>query len=225
MKGYRTGEHALAIYLSSIAGFVDTLGFLYLGGYFLSFMSGNTTRLTAAVNAGKWDVAATAGGVMVLFLVGVGIGALISQLGRRYLPRTRTREVILLFICATSTIASVMVLTGHEQWAVYSLSFTVGAMNSTFERDGEVSISLTYMTGTLVKMSQRFVAALFGGPHLDWLRYFALWMALACGALLGGWMYVQVGLHAVLVVTGMLYAGTVTALVYRQWRRNRGLAV
>ena len=98
-------------------------------------------------------------------------------------------------------------------------------MNSTFERDGEVSISLTYMTGTLVKMSQRFVAALFGGPHLDWLRYFALWMALACGALLGGWMYVQVGLHAVLVVTSMLYAGTVTALVYRQWRRNRGLAV
>lgn len=47
MRDYRRGEHALAIYLSSITGFVDTIGFMYLGGYFLSFMSGNTTRLTA----------------------------------------------------------------------------------------------------------------------------------------------------------------------------------
>jgi len=38
MKGYRRGEHALAIFLSAVAGFVDTIGFMYLGGYFLSFM-------------------------------------------------------------------------------------------------------------------------------------------------------------------------------------------
>ena len=38
MEGYRRGERALAVYLSSITGFIDALGFLYLGGFFLSFM-------------------------------------------------------------------------------------------------------------------------------------------------------------------------------------------
>lgn len=225
MKGYRRGEHALAIYLSSIAGFVDTIGFMYLGGYFLSFMSGNTTRLTAALNDGHLDVATKAGLLMLLFLVGVAIGALISQLGQRYLPPTRTREVILLFVCLTSAIASVWVATGHEDMAVYSLSFTVGAMNSTFERNGEVSISLTYMTGTLVKMAQRFVAAFFGGPHSAWLINFALWLSLACGALMGGRCYVEFGLYSVWVVTVLLVAGTVAALVNRHMRRSRGLHV
>lgn len=225
VKDYRTGEHALAMYLSSVAGFVDTLGFMYLGGYFLSFMSGNTTRLTAAVNAGNWDVAAIAGGVMLLFLVGVAIGAVISQLGKRYLPPTRTREAVLLFVCAMSIVASIWVIAGQEQLAVFSLSFTVGAMNSTFERGGEVSISLTYMTGTLVKMAQNFVNALFGGPHSAWLKHFGMWAALATGALLGGWVYVQIGLHAIFVVTALLIAGTVAALINRQRRRNRGLPV
>lgn len=225
MKGYRRGEHALAIYLSSIAGFVDTIGFMYLGGYFLSFMSGNTTRLTAAVNAGKWDVVLIAGTLMLTFLVGVAVGALISQLGQRHLPPTRTREAILLFICLSTTTASLLVALHIERPAVYLLSFAVGSMNSTFERNGEVSISLTYMTGTLVKMSQRFVGAFFGGTHADWLSYFALWASLACGALLGGMAYVELGLRAVWVVNAMLIAGTVAALMNRQRRRNRGLPV
>ncbi|WP_269493021.1 DUF1275 family protein [Corynebacterium genitalium] len=156
---------------------------------------GNTTRMTAAVNAGKWDVATIAGSIMLIFLIGVAVGALISQLGQRYLPPTRTREAILLFICLTSTVASGLVAGGVDKLAVYVLSFTVGAMNSTFERGGEVSISLTYMTGTLVKMSQRFVGAFFGG------------------------------LRAVWVVNVMLVAATAAALVNRQRRRDRGLPV
>nr|VDG62898.1 Predicted membrane protein [Streptococcus thermophilus] len=204
---------------------MDTIGFMYLGGYFLSFMSGNTTRMTAAVNAGKWDVALTAGSIMLTFLIGVAVGALISQLGQRHLPPTRTREAILLFICLMSTAASGLVAAGVDKLAVYVLSFTVGAMNSTFERGGEVSISLTYMTGTLVKMSQRFVGAFFGGKHADWLGHFALWASLACGALLGGMAYVELGLRAVWVVNLMLVAATAAALVNRQQRRNRGLPV
>lgn len=225
MEEYRFGERALAWYLSSITGFIDALGFLYLGGFFLSFMSGNTTRLTASAVEGVWDVAGKAAGVMALFLVGVMIGALISRLGHRHLPPTRPREAVLLFVCLTATIASVWTVTGHETPAVLSLSFTVGAMNSIFERDGEVSISLTYMTGTLVKMSQRFVGAFFGGSHRDWIAYFLLWVSLAAGALLGGATYTTIGLKAVWVVTAMLLAGTVAALANRQRRRAKGLPV
>ncbi|MDO5029801.1 MAG: YoaK family protein [Corynebacterium sp.] len=225
MKAYRSGERLLAAYLSTITGFIDALGFMYLGGYFLSFMSGNTTRLTTGLTEGDLEVVGKAGGLMMLFLIGVAIGALISQLGERHLPPTRTREAILLFICLTSVIASIGVVVGNPTLAVLSLSFTVGAMNSTFERDGEVSISLTYMTGTLVKMAQRFVGAFFGESHRGWLMYLTQWAALALGAIIGGFSYVHLGLYSVWVVTGLLIAGTVVALAYRQWRRNRRLPV
>ncbi|WP_334121187.1 DUF1275 family protein [Glutamicibacter sp.] len=32
-----------------MAGFVDGVGFVHFGGYFLSFMSGNSTRSSAAL--------------------------------------------------------------------------------------------------------------------------------------------------------------------------------
>ena len=34
-----------AAYLSALAGYVDALAFLKLGGFFVSFISGNSTRL------------------------------------------------------------------------------------------------------------------------------------------------------------------------------------
>lgn len=225
MQGYRLGEKALAVYLSSITGFIDAMGFLYLGGFFLSFMSGNTTRLTAAAAEANWQVVAKASGVMGLFLVGVMIGALISRLGHKYLPPTRPREAVLLFVCLTASIASAWVATGATLPAVLSLSFTVGAMNSTFERNGEVSISLTYMTGTLVKMSQRFVGAFFGGSHRDWIHYFLLWLSLAIGAIFGGVCFTLIGLKAIWVVTAMIIGGTAAALVNRERRRRAGLPV
>lgn len=225
MEGYRLGERVLAWYLSSITGFIDALGFLYLGGFFLSFMSGNTTRMTAAAVEGGWDVVARAAGVMALFLLGVMIGSLISRLAHRRLPPTRPREVVLLFVCLTVTIASALVLAGHELAAVLSLSFTVGAMNSIFERDGEVAISLTYMTGTLVKMSQRFVGAFFDGTHAAWFGYFLLWLSLAVGAVLGGLSYLALGIRAVWVVAALVLLGTAAALVNRSRRRRRGLPV
>lgn len=35
--------------LTAIAGFIDALAFIELGGYFASFMSGNTTQLGLAM--------------------------------------------------------------------------------------------------------------------------------------------------------------------------------
>ena len=60
MIQYRRRAHILDFALAMLAGFVDVLGFLKLGGLLVSFMSGNSTRLAVGL-ATQSGVAATAG--------------------------------------------------------------------------------------------------------------------------------------------------------------------
>ena len=45
---------SLACALSALAGYVDGIGFLHLGGLFVSFMSGNSTRMGVSLAEGQW---------------------------------------------------------------------------------------------------------------------------------------------------------------------------
>src|SRR6202030_657341 len=72
---------ALACALSALAGYVDAIGFLQLGGLFVSFMSGNSTRMGVYLAAGDWARAAEALGLIALFVIGAACGSLIV-LGR-----------------------------------------------------------------------------------------------------------------------------------------------
>ena len=71
----------LACALSALAGYVDAIGFLHLGGLFVSFMSGNSTRMGVSLAEGQWLHAAEALGLIALFVVGAAAGSLIV-LGR-----------------------------------------------------------------------------------------------------------------------------------------------
>jgi len=42
-------DQARAIGLAAIAGYVDAIAFVDLGGFFVSFMSGNSTRLAVGL--------------------------------------------------------------------------------------------------------------------------------------------------------------------------------
>ncbi len=72
---------ALACALSALAGYVDGIGFLHLGGLFVSFMSGNSTRMGVSLAARDWLDAAEALGLIALFVIGAAAGSLIV-LGR-----------------------------------------------------------------------------------------------------------------------------------------------
>src|SRR5947209_19605283 len=71
----------LASMLSALAGYVDGIGFLHLGGLFVSFMSGNATRAGVSLADGHWYDAAEAFGLIALFVVGAAFGSLLV-LGR-----------------------------------------------------------------------------------------------------------------------------------------------
>ena len=82
----------------------------------------------------------------------------------------------------------------------------MGAANATFERGGEVSIGVTYMTGTLVKIGQHLAQMIAGRRRWDWVPYLLLWTSFFIGAGLGPWAFPVWG-------TAALFAASAAALV------------
>ena len=190
MNRYDKRVRLLAAGISALAGFVDAIGFVSLGGFFVSFMSGNTTRMAVGVAAGA-EAALIAAGLITLFVLGVMTGTL---LGRRSGPRRAVR--VLLLVMALLAIAAICGDAGLIAGAAAAMALAMGAENAVFEREGEVRIGLTYMTGTLVKLGQHLTTALTGGPTLGWVPYLLLWLGLASGAVLGAIVYPVMGLNA-----------------------------
>jgi hypothetical protein len=142
-------------------------------------MSGNSTRLAVGL-AGLPAEALIAGRLIASFLVGVIAGSLIGRMAGEW-----RRPVVLALVAAMLAAAAGTASVNAPDLAVLFVAAAMGAENTTFERDGEVSIGLTYMTGALVKLGQRIAGALTGGPRLAWLPYALLWLGLVTGAVGG----------------------------------------
>jgi uncharacterized membrane protein YoaK (UPF0700 family) len=70
----------------------------------------------------------------------------------------------------------------------------MGASNNVLTREGEVSIGVTYMTGSIVKLGQRIAMAFTGGDRFGWVPYFALWLGFVAGVVGGAASYARFGL-------------------------------
>lgn len=191
-----------AVALAALAGFVDASGFLLAGGYFVSFMSGNTTRL--AVDLATDTAAAIVPALLILgFLSGVIAGALVAlKAGARRKP------AVLALVSTALFLAAFLHTMAFTATALGALVVAMGALNNTFQRGGEVSVGLTYMTGALVRMGQGIALALSGRPG-EWRGHLALWSGLASGALGGalawsrwetGCLWLAAGFAAVMVL-------------------------
>lgn len=190
MLRYQRRHWALATALASIAGFVDAIGFLKLGGFFVSFMSGNSTQ--AGVAFARFATPSfTALALIGLFVAGVIAGSLIAQASPISRQTTGIGTVAVLL-----TLAAALQSFGLDVAAIAAMTLAMGGANVVFERDGEVSIGVTYMTGTLVKAGQRIAEALMGGRRLAWLPYILLWSGLVLGAGLGTLAYQAIAMRA-----------------------------
>jgi len=63
-------QERLAIFLALIAGYIDATGLIQWKTY-VSFMSGNTTSLGAAISTGKYGIIITSITVISCFLLGI----------------------------------------------------------------------------------------------------------------------------------------------------------
>lgn len=200
---------ALACVLAALAGYVDASGFLATGGYFVSFMSGNSTRLGIGVAQGVQD-GAIAASLILCFLVGVVAGALLG-----HAARNRRRTVVLLVVGLLLATSAALSPTAVVPVIVAPMALAMGMINNVFERNGEVSIGVTYMTGSLVKLGQRIAAALLGNDRRSWIPYFVLWSSFVAGVVGGALAYPRVGLAG-------LWSGAMTAgvLAIVSWDRR-----
>src|SRR5712692_1564318 len=74
----------IGLVLTALAGWVDAIGYLRLGGFFPSFMSGNTTQLGIALSHADWISAALPALLVGLFVTGAFAGATIADCGTRW---------------------------------------------------------------------------------------------------------------------------------------------
>lgn len=178
---------ALAVALSALAGYVDSLGFLQLGGYFVSFMSGNSTQVGV-------DLMKKGPLLPLLLILGFVAGVIAGSLiGRRL---THRRPVLLAFVALLLFAAAAAHAASIDSAAIAAMVFAMGAENTIFEEDGDVRFGVTYVTGSLVKMGQKIAAAFTGGRRGDWAPYFLLWAGLVCGAIAGAASYLRWGLNS-----------------------------
>lgn len=168
-----------AIALAGLAGFVDAAGFLSADGYFVSFMSGNTTRL--GVNLATDPARASIPALLIAgFVLGVAAGGIVAGVAGRW-RKLGVLGLVTLCLLVAALSRSAGAVTG----SVASMVIAMGALNATFQRGGEAAIGLTYMTGALVRMGQGLAAAILGRPRGNWQSFLALWSGLAAGAVGG----------------------------------------
>lgn len=198
--------HSLAISLSFLAGFVDAVGFLQLGGHFVSFMSGNSTQLAVGIAAGNIEKALLLMAIIVLFVSGAMLGTAIRHFSVRPVFGVLSCVTLLLFLAAASNELGLPFL------AIASMALAMGAENSSFKREGDV-VGLTYMTGTLVKLGQHLVNAMTGGEKFAWLPYLLLWLGLLTGGVSGALSFYVFDLHALWIAVA--WAGAMVLFAVR----------
>lgn len=221
MPNIRPRELGLALCLTTAAGFLDAVGFLDLGGYFISFMSGNTTRLSAEIVGHSAVGVGKALGIIGLFVAGTVVGSVVYRLGDMLAARGRRIAVDgrVAVLAGTTGVVGLSAVAAELSWfpfpPILIVAVAMGMLNATFLSDGEVSVGLTYMTGTLVRAGQRLAEVFFGGPRWSWLRPVGQWLSLALGATLGAWAYTQLGLTVLWFVFAALLVITVVTQVVR----------
>lgn len=125
----------------------------------------------------------------------------------------RRKSIVLAFSTTILMASAGLVMWGAPVAAALCLAVAMGSLNNVFLRKGEVSIGVTYMTGTLVRAGQRLAGALRGEEPSDWHSYLLLWASLFSGAVTGA--AVAVSSPALSVAVAAALAVVMTLLAHR----------
>ena len=182
MNSIDRSRRRLAIAAAALAGYVDATGFLSANRYFVSFMSGNTTRLGVDLIASPATAFIPA--LLILgFVFGVFGGAILAARAGR-----QRKFAVLLLVASLLALTALAASARQIEMALACMVLAMGALNNTFQRNGEVTVGLTYMTGALVKLGMGLARRIAGHRDSGWLSWAQLWAGLLAGAVLGAYL-------------------------------------
>jgi uncharacterized membrane protein YoaK (UPF0700 family) len=214
-------EARLSWVLAGLAGVLGATAFMHSEGYFVTFMTGNAQRAVLGYFRGDVLVSVTAGLLLLCFVAGVVVASMWRR--RFWSGHPHGPTVLTTFSLLAATGLDVI----DEGWEQTQLDFApimlvvfgVGALNTSFVKEGEVSVPLSYVTGTLVKMGQGIERHIAGGTAADWLGYFLLFASFVSGAAVGGCISLVVNGTWMLVVASVACALTTGYTYFHQDRR------
>lgn len=187
--------------LTALAGFVDAIGFIRLGGLYTSLMSGNTTQLAVAIGHGEAHTALLPLLLILAFLVGAVTGGAIAALA----PERWATPAILAFEAVAVATAFVSARENFQLGtASLFLSLAMGAQNAVLAQVQGFRAGTTFVTGALFAFGQKLALALAGrGPRLGWVGDGLVWFALLVGAFAGTLAHMQLDIDALAIPGGI----------------------
>jgi len=207
--------------LAVLAGVLGATAFTHSAGYFVTFMTGNAQRAVLGYFRGDVVVSVTAALLLLCFVGGVVVASVCRR--HFWVAHPHGPTVLTTFSLVAATVLDII----DEGWEENFLDFPpimlvvfgIGALNTSFVKDGEVSVPLSYVTGTLVKMGQGIERHIAGGKASDWLGYLLLFTSFVLGAAIGGAISVLVNGTVMLVVASVMCALTTGYTYFHQDRR------
>jgi uncharacterized membrane protein YoaK (UPF0700 family) len=217
----RNWHLVFGLLLTALAGYVDALGFVRLGGFYASFMSGNTTQIGVTLAHGALTPAIIPLVLIGLFLAGATLGSALSIAA----PSGWQTPVVLaaeaLFVAAALAAGLQM---PDSLLTSALMAFAMGAQNAVLGA-GPVKgfrAGTTFVTGALFGFGQKLAAALMRtGDPLGWVGDAIVWLALMGGALTGAAVYQAIGIYALILPAALagLLALMASLFVARRPRR------
>lgn len=204
---------ALVASLSVLAGMTDAIGFM-ASGDFVSFMSGNTTRLAVAISEGDLGLTGRLTLLVATFILGNALGVIISRISKRHaLP---------LLLCIATLLCGAAAWPLAEQLpAVLAAIIAMGMLNAAVEQVNGLPVGLTYVTGALSRFGRGLGRWLLGERRSGWRVQLVPWTGMLLGAVLGAVLEAQFGLRAMLFSAGLAAVlGLVSLRIPRRWQRD-----
>ena len=214
-------EARLSWVLAGLAGILGAAAFTHSDGYFVTFMTGNAQR--AVLGYFRHDVVlAISAALLILCFVG---GVVVASVCRRHfwVAHPHGPTVLTTFSLVAATAVDIVMGRWNEGKLdfipILLVVFGIGSLNTSYVKDGEVSIPISYVTGTLVKMGQGIERHIAGGSASDWLGYFLLFASFASGAAVGGAISLVLGGSQMLAAATVVCALTTGYTYFHSDRR------
>lgn len=172
--GIDQGLAWFAVAMAFVGGFVDAVGFVALAHVFTGHVTGNTVLFAIDIAEGTWRRGFHRVIAILMFLLGVGLGAILNEEILRRGIRSRfapafTLEAILLagLMVGGGAFGHVATSQARPAWKLYALvslaATALGLQNGTLKKVSGFTVHSSYITGMMTTVSEGILRWWFRG--------------------------------------------------------------